>query len=45
MRLLLIRQLQSLLCTIIQKPHVISLRHLTEVAGSLRGGTYSSEVY
>ena len=41
-QLLPLRHLQSLLC---QKPHVISHRHLTEGTGSLRGRTYSSEVY
>ena len=45
MLLLLLRHLQSLLCTINQKRHVISHRHLTEGTGSLGGGTYSSEVY
>ena len=45
MQLLLLRHLQSLLCTIIKKTHVIAHRHLTERTGSLRGRTYSSEVY
>ena len=43
MHLLLLGHLQSLLCMVIQKRHVISLRHLTEGTGSLGGGTYSSE--
>ena len=44
-QLLLLCHLQSMLCTIIQKLHVISHRYLTEGTGSLGGGTYSSEVY
>ena len=44
-QLLPLRHLQSLLCTISQKRHVISHRHLTEGTGCLGGGTYSSEVY
>ena len=35
---LLLRHLQSLLCTIIQKPHVISQRHLTEGTGASEAG-------
>ena len=44
MQLLLILHLQSLLCTIIQNPHVISHRHLTEGTGASEVGL-PSEVY
>ena len=34
-----------MLCTIIQKPHVVSNRLLTDGTRRLGGGTYCSEVY
>ena len=37
-QLLLLRHLQSLLYTIIQKPHVIPHRHLTEGTGASEAG-------
>ena len=37
-QLLLLLHLQSLLYTIIHKPHVISHRHLTEGTGALEAG-------
>ena len=37
-QLLLLRHLQSLLCTIIQKRHGISHRHLTEGTGASEAG-------
>ena len=43
-QLLLLGHRQSLLCPIIQRPHVINRRHLTRWNQSLGGGAYSSEV-
>ena len=37
-QLLFLRHLQSLLCTIVQKPHVISNRHLTQGTGASGAG-------
>ena len=37
-QLLLVLHLESLLCTIVQKTHVISHRHLTEGTGASEAG-------